>query len=168
MRAVFLLVAGLAVVAPRAARAQSAKPEGGTEVQIAPGASGRDIVVVTEGSRSTRNILALSGVAAAALAFGGIGLYYNLDARDAANQVTTTGPVGEPWTKADQATYDRANSSSTKAEVFYGVGGACAIAVAVAYMVTAPPSETTVIHPHATAVVAPTRGGAVVAGVWRF
>ncbi|HEY1557429.1 MAG TPA: hypothetical protein VGF94_21485 [Kofleriaceae bacterium] len=168
MRAVLLAFAIFAVLAPRAARAQGVNPEGGTEVPIAPGASGRDIVVVTEGSRSTTNILALSGAALAGLAFGGVGLYYNLDARDAANQVTTTGPVGQPWTKADQATFDRANSSSTKAEVFYGIGGACVIAVAVAYMVTAPASETTVIHPRATATVAPTPGGAVVGGVWRF
>jgi len=168
MRAVLLTIAVFAVVAPRAALAQVANPQGGTEVQVAPGASGRDIVVVTEGERSTANVLALSGVAVAALALGGAGLYYNLDARDAANKVTTTGPVGQPWTKADQATYDQAKSSSTKAEVFYGLGGACAIAVAVAYMVTAPPSETTVIHPRATALVAPTPGGAVVAGVWSF
>jgi len=171
------ILAAVALAAPRLAAAQSApgtqSPPGeqtpGAEPPVAgPSRQPRDIVVETEGSRSTENVVVLGAVAVAGLALGGVGLYYNLDARDASNKVTTTTPVGEPWTKADQAEFDRAHSSSTKAEVFYGIGGAAVIATAVAYMLTAPPVETTVIHPRVTAAIAPTPGGAFVAGTWRF
>ncbi|HTR49436.1 MAG TPA: hypothetical protein VMJ10_01940 [Kofleriaceae bacterium] len=166
-----LVVAAVALGAPRLAAAQSAPgaaPAVDAPPAAGPGRQPRDIVVVTEGTRTTQNVVVLGGIALAGLALGGVGLYYNLDARDASNKVTTTMPVGEPWTKALQAEYDQAQSSSTKAEVFYGIGGACVAAAAIAYMLTAPPSETTVIHPRPVATVAPTPGGAVVGGVWRF
>ena len=54
------------------------------------------------------------------------------------------------------------------AGVFYGIGGALLLTSAIAYIATEPKAETTVIHPHAAALVAPTNGGAIVGGAWRF
>jgi hypothetical protein len=56
--------------------------------------------------------------------------------------------------------------------VFYGIGGGLLLATAITYIATEPGPETIVIEPHVsrkpTALVAPTRGGAIVGGAWRF
>lgn len=125
---------------------------------------GKDIVITTPGERSRNNIIAIASVAGAGALLAGIGVYYNLDAKSAADSVSTSGPVGVPWTPARQATYDQAHDSSVKAGVFYGIGGAALVGAAIALIVTTPKSETTIIHPH----VAPTPGGAMLGGTWSF
>src|SRR5206468_6156862 len=80
-----------------------------------------DIVVTTEGERSSKNIAILASIAGAAVVFGGVGLYFNLDAKSASDEVSAHRPMSVPWTPQRQATYDRANDSTTKAEIFYGV-----------------------------------------------
>src|SRR4051794_8872680 len=47
-----------------------------------------DIVVTTEGERSSKNIAILASIAGAAVVFGGLGLYYNLDAKSASDEVS--------------------------------------------------------------------------------
>ena len=135
----------------------------------------KDIVITAPGERTTKNLATLGAIAGAGLVVGAVGIYFNLDARDAANQVTATTAIdpiaglhgsGKTWTIADQALVDRANSSSTKAEVFYAIGGAAVVAAVVAYIVTAPPEQRTVIHTHAA--IAPARGGAVVGEWWSW
>ena len=131
----------------------------------------RDIVITVPGDRSTQNIAMVAGIAAAGALLGGIGVYYNLDSKSAAENVSPKHPTNTPWTAADQADYDRAHSSGIKAGVFYGLGGAVLIGAIVTLIVTAPASETTVIHPHYAGVqplVAPTANGAMVGGAWRF
>jgi len=132
-----------------------------------PRAAGKDIVITVQGERSHNNILVLSSVAGAGALLGAIGLYYNLDARSAANDVNAVEAAHVAWTPALQAKYDQAHDSSVKAGVFYGLGGAVVIGAIVGLIVTAPKDTTTVIHPH-TAVIAPTRGGAVVGTAWSF
>ena len=124
----------------------------------------KDIVVTTPGERSSKNIAILASVAGAAVVLGGLGLYYNLDSKSAADEVSAHLPMSVPWTPARQATYDRAHDSAVKAEVFYGVGGALLLGAVVGLIVTQPKSETTVIHPH----VAVGPGGAVRGGSWSF
>ena len=117
----------------------------------------RDIVISAPGERTTKNWLTLGAIAGAGLLVGGVGLYYNLDARDASNQVTAQTAIdplsgshgsGRTWSAADQALVDRANSSSTKMEVFYAIGGADVTAAIVMYFVTEPPEQRSVIHTH--------------------
>src|SRR5256885_10463850 len=50
----------------------------------------RDIVITAPGERPTKNWLTLGAIAGAGLLVGSVGLYYNLDARDASNQVSAT------------------------------------------------------------------------------
>ena len=129
------------------------------------------MVITVEGERSLDNRLVLWSVTGAGAILGGIGLYYNLDARSSANAVTTIDAAHVPWTAARQADYDNAHSSSVKAGVFYGLGGAVIIGAIIGAIVTQPHSETTVLHPHgagATALVAPTPDGALVGGTWSF
>jgi len=123
-----------------------------------------DIVVTTEGERSSKNIAILASIAGAAVVFGGLGLYYNLDAKSASDEVSAHRPMSVPWTPARQATYDRANDSTTKAEIFYGVGGALLLGAIVGLIATQPKAETTVIHPH----VAVGPGGAMLGGSWSW
>jgi hypothetical protein len=140
----------------------------------APPPGGKDIVITVEGERSRNNRIAIWSVAGAGFLIGAVGLYYNLDARSSANAVTAQDMGHVAWTPTLQAEYDNAHSSSVKAGVFYGIGGAVIIGAIVGAIVTQPHSETTVIHPHgaggtaAIPTVSPTAGGALVGGAWSF
>jgi hypothetical protein len=134
---------------------------------------GKDIVITTQPERSRQNIIWLASVAGAGALLGGIGVVYNLDARSASNDVTAVEQAHVPWTPALQSRYDQAHDSSTKAEIFYGIGGALIVGAIVGLIVTTPKSETTVIHPHGSPTatlptLTPTAGGAVLGGTWSF
>jgi hypothetical protein len=129
----------------------------------------KDIVVTTPGERTTSNLIMLASIAGAGVLFGGLGVYFNLDSRDAANQVTADAPTAKPWTAADQSAFDRAHSSRTGAIICYSIGGAALIGAVVALIVTEPKEERSVIHPHAaTPTIVPTQGGAMLGGMWSF
>jgi len=137
-------------------------PPGNAPVQVP--LRHKDIVVTTPGERSTKNIAILASIAGAGALFGGLGVYFNLDSRSAADSVSAHSPTSTPWTPERQATYDRAHDSGVKAGIFYGIGGALIIGAVVGLIATVPASETTVIHPHIT--VQP--GGATLGGSWSF
>jgi hypothetical protein len=155
----------LALVAPRAARADG----GGDYVRLPPP---HDILITTPGQRSTKNIAILSALAGAALVFGGIGLYENLDSKSAADKVSASSATGIAWNSTLQDDYDRAHRSGVAAGVCYGIGGALLVGAAAYLIATVPASETTVIHPHAggppTRTLAHGPRGAVLGGVWRW
>ena len=134
--------------------------------------AGKDIYIKSYPDRSRANVMGLSIAGGAGLLLGAVGLYFHLDSRDLSGSVSTQKFTGEAWTPERQATYDSANRSATVAGVFYGIGGAVLLGTAIAYMVTEPKMETMVIRPHTspkpTALVAPTRGGALVGGTWSF
>src|SRR5689334_12858159 len=81
-------------------------------------ADNKDIVIRSPGERSNENLALCGGLAAGAIILGGVGVYYNLDSRDASNKVSADRPINQPWTPALAADYDRAHDSKTKAEVF--------------------------------------------------
>jgi len=154
--------------APAPAPAPAQAPP--ADVAPRPLPHGKDIVIHTPGERSQNNIITLWSVAGAGALIGAIGLYYNLDARSASNDVNAVSQAHLPWTPQLQAKFDQAHDSSTKAAVFYSIGGAVVVGAIVGAILTQPKDETTVIHPHGTgtALVAPTPGGAVVGGAWSF
>lgn len=162
------IVAALVASGPVRADAPAGQPVVAPPSVAAPVAVAPDIVITSTPERSTKNIEMLSAIAGSAVVLGGIGLYFHLDARDASDMVGAKTFTNQPWTSAQQALVDRAHSSSTKAEVFYALGGAALIGAIVELILTAPEEERTVIHPHATPTVAPAPGGAVVGGTWRF
>jgi hypothetical protein len=144
-------------------------PDGGADFRPKP--MRKDIVITVDGDRSTQNIAMLAGIAGAGALLSGLGLYYNLDSKSAADGVSPKHPTNTPWTQAQIDEVDRAHSSAVKAGIFYGVGGAVLIGAIVTFIVTQPRAETTVIHPHYTSmqpIVAPTPTGAIVGGAWRF
>jgi len=140
----------------------------GMTPEYPPQSMRKDIVVTTDRDRDSKNIAILASIAGAGAILAGVGVYYNLDSQDAANAVSPRMPTGAAWTADRQADYDRAHESGVKAGIFYGLGGAALITATVMFIVTAPGSETTVIHPHYAPTVAPTPGGAMLGGTWSF
>ena len=144
--------------------------DGGPNYFAAP--RGRDIVIESREDRSTSNITLLAALGGAGAVAGAIGVYFNLDARSASAEVSANKFTGLVWSEERQDAVDRANRSSTLAGVFYGIGGALLLATAITYIVTEPPTEKILIRPHRNSkpqpVVAPTEGGALVGGSWRF
>jgi hypothetical protein len=132
----------------------------------------RDIVVKYHPDRSRENIMKVALLGGASLLFGGAGLYFHFDSRSATDSVKADRYTGRTWTADRQDTYDRAHRSAGIAGVAYGIGGALLIATAITYMVTEPPLETIVIHPHTemkpVTLVAPIPGGAFVSRGWEF
>ena len=127
---------------------------------------GKDIVVEVPGERSLTNKLVIGGVAAAAVLAGAIGLHYNLDARSAADEISASLFTGKAWTAEQEALDARASRSSTRAGIGYGVGGALLIGAIVAFIVTDPKSEKSVIR--TSPAVTPLHGGALLGGAWSF
>ncbi len=166
----WLVIVALAV--PHAAFAdEPVRPEdGGADYFPAP--TGPDIVLVIPGERTQTNIAVVAGLAGGGLVASGLGVYFNLQSKDAADAVSTHEAIGQIWTRADQAQVDRAHDNAVRAGIAYGLGGALLIASAVMYIVTEPRSERRIIHPHGTGKVtptlAPTSGGALFGGTWSF
>ncbi len=133
---------------------------------------GRKIVVRYTPSRSRGNITKVALLAGSSLVFGGIGLYFHFDSRASSDEVSSNKFTGRPWTQERQAHYDDAHRSATVATVMYGIGGALLLTTAIFYIVTEPGQETMEITPHKkskpTAMITPTRGGALVGTGWRF
>lgn len=139
------------------------------EAPLVPRPKPREIEIEIPGERSTANIVTLAAIAGAGAIVGGIGVYFNLDARSAQQDVEANKFTAKPWTEVQVALVERADRSSTRAGIAYGVGGALLIGATVAFIITAPKSETSVIRTtSATPTIAPAPGGAVLGGAWRF
>jgi hypothetical protein len=133
----------------------------------------RDVVIVSPGVRSRRNLIELSLLAGGAVALGAIGLGFNLDAQSASNAVSAQTFTSRTWSPQLQAEYDRANRSSTATAVFYSLGGGLLAAAIVVLIATEPAEQRTVIHPHVGATfrgpsLSANANGAAVGGAWSF
>ncbi|CAN5917541.1 hypothetical protein BH11MYX2_BH11MYX2_34100 [soil metagenome] len=127
------------------------------------------IVITTPGERSPGNVATAASLAGVGLLAGGLGVYFNLDGRSASDDVSSGVYTGMAWTPKQAALVDKAHDDRTRAIVGYSIGGAALIGAIVYYIITDPPSETTVIQPHTAApAVMPTQGGALLGGTWSF
>lgn len=153
MSRLFPAICLLALVAPRIARADN-----------------KDIVIEIPGERTMEQKVLVGGIAGAGLLVGAIGAYFHYDSSQASDEVGSAKFTGHAWTAEDRALVDQADRSRTLAIVGYSVGGALLIGAIVAYVITDPPSETAVIHPHGrgSAMLTPTPGGAMAFGTWSF
>ncbi len=133
------------------------------------GAADRDIVIETPGERPPTTRAVLGGLLGAGLVVGALGVYWHLDSRSAADDVSSQKFTGKAWTSEDIALADQADRSKTRATIAYGIGGALLIGAVIAFIATDPRSETVVITPtRGTPTVAPVQGGAVLGGMWSF
>jgi hypothetical protein len=124
----------------------------------------RKYVVRYPPDRPHSNIVLLAALGGATLLFGGAGVYFHLQSRSAADDVSAKTDTGLPWTQDRQDTYDRSERDATIAGVLYGIGGALALTTAILYIVTEPELQETVMTPRVTA----TRDGAMFGGTWSF
>jgi hypothetical protein len=127
----------------------------------------RDITIEVPGERSRNNKLIIGGIFGGGVLVSALGLYYHLDSRDAANEVSADRFNGKSWTEKQEDLVARADRSKTRATVAYAIGGGLLIGAIVAYIVTAPKSETAVIHTGGVVVV-PTDEGGMVTRMWSF
>jgi hypothetical protein len=132
----------------------------------------RDIVVKYRPDRSKDARLWIGVLAGASVAFGAVGVYFHLDSRDVADELSTHKFSAKTWTPELQDTYDRGHDAKTIATISYSIAGACVIATVVALIVTEPAQQEMRIHPHLggaeSTIVAPIPGGAFVSQGWSF
>ncbi len=127
----------------------------------------REIVIDVPGLRNTQQKIVLGSLVVAAVISGSIGLYFHLDSRSAANDVSQSVFDGKTWTADRQARFEEGERSKTRAGVGYAIGGAFVIGAVVALIVTEPKSERAVIRPR-HAGVTPIPGGAIAGAGWSF
>lgn len=127
---------------------------------------GRDVTIEVPGERSRNNKLIVGGIFAGGVLVSALGLYYHLDSRDAANEVSADRFNGKAWSDKQVDLVERADRSKTRATVSYVIGGGLLVGAIVAYIVTAPKSETAVIH--TGVAVVPTDDGGMVTRMWSF
>ncbi len=114
---------------------------------------GSTIKVKRTKSRTTNQRLLIGGLLAGAALGIGVGVYYHLDSRDAANAVSANDDLtGETWTPELQATYDRAGTSGTIAIVGYAIGAAFLGGTIVAAWKTQPGEEQLAVTPRRVSV----------------
>jgi hypothetical protein len=118
-------------------------------------------------SRTAGQKLTIGGLAAGGVLAGAVGLYFHLDSRDAADELSADAEIVGTWTADRQATYDRAGSSGIKAIVGYSVGALLLGGAVVALWKTEPGEDEVVLTTRRAApTLEPVAGGAVVGGVW--
>lgn len=127
----------------------------------------REIVIDVPGVRNTQQKIVLGSLIAAGVIAGGFGLYFHLDSRSAANEVSESVFNGQTWTPARQARFDEGETSKTRAGIGYAISGVFVIGAIVALVVTEPKSERAVIRPR-HAGVTPIPGGAIAGAGWSF
>jgi len=127
----------------------------------------REIVIDVPGLRSKNEKLILGSLLAAGTIAGALGLYFHLDSRSSANEVSAQLFTGKVWTDGREQTYNDADRARTRAIIAYSIGSAFVVGAIATFIATEPSSERTVIRPRRTAVV-PTRGGALATTGWSF
>jgi hypothetical protein len=127
----------------------------------------REIVIDVPGVRSSQTKIVLGSLIAAGTIAGSIGLYFHLDSRSAANEISQSVFDGRTWTSDRQARLEDGERSKSRAAVGYAIGGAFVVGAIVALIVTEPKSEQAVIRPR-HAGITPIPGGAIAGAGWSF
>jgi hypothetical protein len=152
----------LALVAPAAAAADPATPDRPARIDyFAKQPQVRARVVKRQTERTPGQTAILLGLFGASAAAGGLGLYFHLESRDAAEEVgSVRSRPAATWTPARQATYDDAHVAGTRAITGYAAGGVL-LGAALGYAWVTRSREREV-------VLVPVERGAVVSTGWRF
>jgi hypothetical protein len=159
-----LCALSLSLLTSRGAWAETPAPDYFGAAQD-PGA----ITLRVTNARTTRSKVITAALVGAGLAVTAVGVYYHLDSRSAASEVSADHLTGQAWTHALADAQDRADRSGTRAIVSYVVGGALVTSAVVYLWATRPDSREVTIAPRRAApVIAPTSSGLVVGGSWTF
>ena len=127
----------------------------------------REIVIDVPGLRTGQTRLVLGSLLAAGTLAGAVGLYFHLDSRSSANEISAQLFTGRTWTDSRQNVFDDTDRSRNHAIIAYTIGGLFVTGAIVAFIISEPKSERTVIRPHHAGLV-PTPGGAMAGAGWSF
>lgn len=125
-------------------------------------------------SRTKKQRVVIASLLGGSLVFAGLGLYFHLDSRDKADELSAAGShTGQVWTQEREDTRNSGRTSGRLAIGGYVLGGALMIAAGVALVMTQPGSELVKVDDSATkpavpVSIAPVRGGAIVGKGWVF
>jgi hypothetical protein len=123
-------------------------------------------------SRSTTEWVIIGSLAGGAAAFGGLGLLFHLDSRDASNDLNAIGRhTGRIYDDAAVRTWKRAHRSRALAITGYSIGGGLLVASMIAVVLTEPGADEYTVggEPVGTSLlIAPAPGGAMVTKGWTF
>lgn len=139
----------------------------------------REIVIEVPGIRSRQTKIVLGALLAAGAIGGGLGAYFHLESRSAANDVSQAVFNGQTWTADRQRRFEDGESAKSRAAVGYAIGGAFVIGAIVTLIVTEPKSEQAVLRPRHAGTpqggldsrltgVSPIPGGAIAGAGWSF
>jgi hypothetical protein len=164
-------VIGVVLAAPRLAPADTpttpaaaaAAPAGNTPDYFAPKPHGAVRVRVAR-ERCRADKLLIGGLLAGTGLFAVSGVYFHLDSRAAAEEVSADNPTGQRWSDELADTYDRGQRSATIAKVSYALAGAAAVATLIAVWLTDPGEELVEARVGATVV----DDGGIVGAAWQF
>ena len=122
------------------------------------------VVVRRKRERCRADRMLIWGLLGGATVTAAAGVYFHLDSRSAADEVSARTPTNLRWSDELADTYDRGQRSGTLAKVSYGLAGALAIGTLVAVWLTDPGEEMVELRVGATA----TPDGATVGAAWAF
>lgn len=126
--------------------------------------------------RTARQKIFIASMFGGTVLFGGIGLLFHIDSKNKSDEVSTGAGrhTGRVYTEELDDTRRAAIRSRNLAIASYALAGGFLIGTFVAYLVTDPGQETIRVGTQAAdpsgarLLVAPTEGGALVGGAWRF
>jgi len=127
----------------------------------------REIVIDVPGVRSLKTKIVLGSVLGAGTLAGLVGLYFHVESRSAANEVSKQVFNGQTWTPDRQLRFEDGEQARGRAIASYAIGRAFVIGAIVALIVTEPKSEQAVIRPRHAGIV-PVPGGAIAGAGWSF
>jgi hypothetical protein len=122
------------------------------------------ILVRRKRERCRADRMLIGGLLAGAAVTTAAGVYFHLDSRSAADEVSARTPTNRRWSEELDDIYDRGQRSGTLAKVSYGLAGALAVGTLVAVWLTDPGEEMVELRVGATA----TPDGATVGAAWAF
>ena len=126
--------------------------------------------------RTMRQKVVIGSLFGGSVLFGGVGLLFHLDSKHKSDEVSTDAGhhTGQIYTEELDDTRRAAIRSRNIAIASYALSGGLLVSTFIAYLVTDPGQETIRVGTEAAEgsgarlLFAPTDGGAVVGGSWRF
>jgi len=119
-------------------------------------------------SRPRKHKLLIGGLAAGAAVFAGAGLYFHLDSRRIANELSADSPQGTRWSEELQDKYDRGQLDGTLAIASYVIAGGLVGGVIAAVLWTDPGEDEIDLRARVRPTAAVIPGGCAVGAAWRW
>jgi hypothetical protein len=124
--------------------------------------------------RNSRQKVLIASLFGGSILLGGVGLLFHIDSRNKSDDVSTDAGrhTGRIYTEELEDIRRSAIHSRNFAIASYALSGGLLVGTFIAYLLTDPGQETVRVRPEparrARLMLAPTEGGALVGGAWRF